>query len=335
MASPIPDFKAEVAQEQARLGRDGALRILDAGRSWSRKWDLASTLRAGGAVVFPHIGLEACGAHTAAAVHACLDSDANRVLAIGVLHAITQELEDARVRVARGGDVTKEPAWGIQGPELEGRSGIGADTRVNDQPVRRVGSTENHRSDWQNEFSLLDFLFLWQTEIERRGIPSPELIVRYPYLAGGRPEILPGIRELREIVGRRGGRRDAAVVATADPFHHGIGYGDSSESVLAAEEGGLDLARRRIEEGLTLLRSDDYWAYNQHCVDAKSDARDVGQVLPYLLGPLEGRILDLTWTDTSAAYGKPDPTWVAGALIELQPERPEGPATQSRTQCRL
>jgi hypothetical protein len=290
MNNRLPDFHSEAREAHERLGRNGALQILEMGHAWSSRWDLPTILRAGGAVLFPHIGLERCGPHTAAAVHACIDSGAERVLVVGVLHALTQELEDARVRVAQGADVTREAAWGIQGPGLDGRT------------------------DWQAEFSLLDFLFLWSVEIERRQARAPELIVRYPYLAGGRPEILAGIAELREIA------CSAVVVATADPFHHGIGYGDSVETALAPERGGLDLARRRIEEGLALLSAGEYWAYNQHCVSAKSDARDVGQVVRYLLGPLAGRILDLTWADTAEAYVKPAPTWVAGALIELTAE---------------
>jgi hypothetical protein len=281
----IPDFKAQAAQTHALLGTAGALRLLDAGRAW----DLSPTLQAGGAVVFPHLGIETGGHQIAAAVHACLDSGAERVLVIGVLHALTQELEDARVRVAHGADVTQEPGWGVQGPGLEGRQ------------------------DWRDEFSLLNFLFLWDEEIKRRGIAGPELLVRYPYLAGGRPHVLPGIEELQDIA------REAVVVSTADPFHHGIGYGEPPATALAPREGGLDLARRRIQEGLEILGMGDYWGYNQHCVDAKSDARDAGQVLRYLLGPLEGRILDLVWEDMSTAYDKPAPTWVSGALIDLQP----------------
>lgn len=272
--------------EQAALGEEGIARILEAGHAWK----LASTLNMGGALVFPHANLPACGHQIAAVVHACLDSGADRVLVIGVLHALTDELEAARVRVAQGAGVTQEQFWGIQGPGLAGRQ------------------------EWQNEFSLLNFLFLWQAETRRRGGRAPELILRYPYLAGGRPEILPGIAELQEIA------RDAVVVSTADPFHHGIGYGDSPETALAPESGGLDLARRRIEEGLALLQAGDYWGYNQHCVDAKSDARDAGQVMRYLLGPLAGRILDLTWCDTTDMYNQPPPTWVATALIELQPD---------------
>ena len=289
MKRDLPDFKAEAAAEHARLGTEGALRLLDAGRAWN----LASTLREGGGVIFPHATIGVCGHQIAAAVHACLDSGADRVLVVGVLHALTQELQDARVRVAHGADVTQEPSWGVQGPGLEGRQ------------------------DWRDEFSLSNFLFLWDEEIKRRGVSGPELVVRYPYLAGGRPHILPGIGALQDIA------QDAVVVATADPFHHGIGYGEPPGTALAPQEGGLDLARRRIQDGLTMLRAGDYWGYNQHCVDAKSDARDAGQVLRYLLGPLDGRILDLVADDMAPAYGKPDPTWVAGALIELRSvERP-------------
>lgn len=273
------------AAEREALGDEGVGELLARGRDW----DLSGTLTAGGAVVFPHAGLPACGYQIAAAVHACLDSGADRVLVIGVLHALSDELEDARVRVANGADVTQEPAWGIQGPGL------------------------NTRDDWQHEFSLSNFLFLWVEETTRRGIPGPDLILRYPYLAGGRPMILPGIGELQEIV------KDAVVVSTADPFHHGIGYGEPPETALYPEAGGRELARRRINEGLHILGMGDYWGYNQHCVSAKSDARDAGQVMRYLLGPLQGEILDLTYQDTTAMYNQPPPTWVATALMALRP----------------
>lgn len=289
MKRDLPDFKTAAAEEHALLGEEGAARLLDAGRAW----DLAPALRSRGSVIFPHAGIQVCGHQIAAAVHACLDSGAGRVLLLGVLHALTQELEDARVRVAHGADVRTEPSWGIQGPEL------------------------GKRQDWRNEFSLSNFLWLWDHELKRRGIRGPELVVRYPYLAGGHPHRLPGIDELTDVVSGIAG--DGIVVATMDPFHHGIGYGEPSATALAPAEGGLDLARRRIDEGLALLKAGDYWGYNQHCVDAKSDGRDVGQVLRYLLGPIEGRVLDIVADDMAPAYHKPDPTWVAGALIELTP----------------
>jgi len=289
MKLDIPDFKAKAGEEQVRLGEEGVAHVLEAGRAW----DLAPALRAGGALIFPHFGLGVCGHQIAAAVHACLDSGAGRVLVLGVLHALTQELEETRARVAQGGDPRQEPTWGIQGPGLP------------------------RRQDWRDEFSLDHFLFLWQEETRHRGMAGPELVVRYPFLAGGHPEILPGIEELREVA------RNGVVVATIDPVHHGIGYGHSPAEALAAEAGGLELARRQMEEGLALLRSDDYWGYHQHCVAVKSDGRDVGQVLRYLLGPLEGRVLDLTWEDMAPWYRKPAPTWVAGALVELRPAEVE------------
>jgi hypothetical protein len=213
----------------------------------------------------------------------------DRVLVISVLHALTDELEEARVRVAGGGDPEHEPLRGIQGPGLPGRQ------------------------DWRRDHVLTSFRYLWMAETRRRGIQSPVVIERYPYLAGGKPHTLPGIDELEELA------RDAVIVSTADPFHHGIGYGDPPEASLFPHEGGLALARQRIEEGIALLAQGDYWGYNQHCVEAKSDARDAGQVFRYLCGPLDGHILDLVPSDAAKLYDAPPPTWVAAALIEWQP----------------
>lgn len=70
---------------------------------------------------------------------------------------------------------------------------------------------------------------------------------------------------------------------------------------------------------MALLGQGDYGGYNQHCVDAKSDARDAGQVFRYLRGPMRGCILDLTYTDASALYRSPPPTWVAAALMAWDP----------------
>ena len=57
-------------------------------------------LAAGGIIVFPHTSVADCGHQVAAAVHAALDSGADRVLVISVLHAFTPEMEEARVAVA-------------------------------------------------------------------------------------------------------------------------------------------------------------------------------------------------------------------------------------------
>ncbi len=270
--------------EHEALGEAGTLQLLEK----ARQWDLSGTLAQGGVVVFPHAGVQDCGYQIATAVHACLDSGADRVLVISVLHAFTDEMEAVRIAVANGGDPAEWPFWGIQGPGLNGRS------------------------EWQGDHALMSFRHFWDAETKRRGIKGPELIERYPYLAGGKPERLPGIEEVARLA------EECVIVSTADPFHHGIGYGDSLEASLFPEAGGLDLARRRINEGIHLLEAGDYWGYNQHCVTAKSDARDAGQLFYYLRGPLEGQIVDLTYSDAAELYKTPAPTWVAAALIEWQ-----------------
>lgn len=47
-------------------------------------------------MIFPHAGLDACGHQIAAAVHAFLAGHADCVSVLGLLHALTQELDDAR-----------------------------------------------------------------------------------------------------------------------------------------------------------------------------------------------------------------------------------------------
>ena len=156
--------------------------------------------------VFPHAGVFDCGHQVASVVHGCLDTGADRVVVISVLHAFTDEMEDARRRVSAGEDPSAWPFWGIQGPGIDGRE------------------------EWRDDHSLISFRHFWEAETKRRGIVAPEVVERYPYLAGGRPDELPGIDELAELV------EDAVVVSTADPFHHGIGYGDPPERSLPPDE---------------------------------------------------------------------------------------------------
>ena len=275
------------AKEHAELGETGALGHLERGR----QWQLAGTLNAGGVLVFPHAGVHDCGYQIAACVHAVLDSGADKVVVLSVLHAFNQAMEDARVDVAAGGDPTKSEFWGIQGPGIEGRR------------------------EWTGDHALISWRYFWQAEIKRRGLSEakiPKVYERYPYLAGGQPQNLPGIDELASLM------EDAAVVSTADPFHHGIGYGDAPSDAYDHDEQGLAYALSMIEDGIRILEKGDYWAYNQHCVQAKSDARDTGQVYRFLRGPMTGDVLNLSYTDSSELYDQPKPTWVAGALIEWQ-----------------
>jgi hypothetical protein len=269
-------------REHEQLGQQGTLERLER----ARQWNLAPTLQAGGVLVFPHAGVGDCGHQIAAAVHACLDSGADRVIVVSVLHAFTDEMENARIGVAAGEDPAQWPFWGIQGPRFPGRD------------------------EWRGDHALMSFRHFWAAETQRRGIRGPTVIECYPYLAGGKPERLPRIDDLARLA------EQAVLVSTADAFHHGIGYGDPPEKSLHPEEGGLELARQTIEAGIEILGRGDYWGYNQHCVEAKSDARDAGQVFRYLRGPMQGRIVDLTSSDASELYGQPKPTWVAAALME-------------------
>jgi hypothetical protein len=285
----LDKLHAEILQmyrsEHEDLGAQGTLDLLERGR----QWQLAPVLQSGGVLVFPHVGVADCGHQIAAVVQACLDSGADRVLVVSVLHSFTDEMEDARRRVAAGEPPSNFACWGIQGPGLPGRQ------------------------DWQTDHVLMSFHHLWEAEIQLRGVKGPQVIERYPYLAGGHPEALPGIQELVEIA------KDAVIISTADAFHHGIGYGDAPENSSYPLQGGLELARRRINESMEILGRGDYWGYNQHCVSAKSDARDAGQVFRFLRGPMTGRILDLTYSDAAELYHSPPPTWVAAALMVWEP----------------
>ena len=276
------------AREHAELGEAGTLEHLERGQGWK----LADTLNAGGVLVFPHAGVHDCGYQIAACVHAALDSGADKVVVLSVLHAFTPAMEAARVAVAAGEDPAGFAFWGIQGPGLNGRR------------------------EWTGDHALISWRHFWGAELNRRGITAdkaPRVFERYPYLAGGKPETLPGIDELARLL------EDAVVVSTADPFHHGIGYGDAPEDTYDHDEAGLAHARATIEAGIRILERGDYRAYNQHCVESKSDARDTGQVYRYLRGPMKGEVLDISYTDSSELYDQPKPTWVAGALIEWKP----------------
>lgn len=240
-------------------------------------------------LVFPHAGVKDCGYQIAAAVRGCLDSGADKVVVISVLHAFTHEMEQARRRVADGGAPSDEPFWGIQGTGLEGRN------------------------EWTRDHALTSWRHFWRAELERRKLPEsriPRVYERYPYLAGGKPGELPGIDALARLV------EGAAIVSTADPFHHGIGYGTPADEAFEPDAEGLRRAQRVIEEGIAILERGDYWGYNRHCVEAKSDARDAGQVFRYLRGEMKGRVVDITYTDATDLYNAPPPTWVAAPLIE-------------------
>lgn len=277
------DIHALYAREHAELDTMAHLERAE-------QFKLGDTLSKGGVLVFPHAGVLDCGYQIAACVQAALDSGSDTVLVVSVLHAFTHEMEMARRRVADGSNPSNEKFWGIQGP----------------------GAPSN-REEWKGDHALISWRHFWDAEVKRRGIEPnrvPRVVERYPYLAGGKPEQLPGIDELVEIA------EDAVIVSTADAFHHGIGYGTPPDEAFDPDEAGLAKATAKLEEGMALLSKGDYWGYNGHCVEAKSDARDAGQVFRYLRGPMSGEVIDITYSEAAALYDAPPPTWVAAAIME-------------------
>ena len=180
----MPKWIDLYSREMDELGPTGMAAMLDAGR----QWDLASVLTAGGVVVFPHAAPHECAHQTAAAVHACLDSGADKVLVIGVLHGWTPEMKDARERVAAGEDFTGHPLRGIHGPDMP-----------------------HSRPEWQLDHSLITWRRLWHMECERRGVTGPAVCEVYPFLAGVDPTTLPHF----DAVARWA--EDAVIVATTEP----------------------------------------------------------------------------------------------------------------------
>jgi hypothetical protein len=263
--------------------------ILSHGLLHGRQWQLGALLQAGGVVVFPHAAVLDCGYQVAAAIHAALDSGSDKVLVVGVLHAWTEEMSDARNRLAAGEELTSHPLRGIQGPEIP-----------------------TSRQEWRRDHALISWRFFWQAECNRRGIPQqarPQVQEVYPFLAGDQPDSLPYYDEIARWA------EDAVIVSTADPFHHGIGYGDDTTVARAPQAGGLELARASILESNRLLAAADYAAYLQQCVRARNDARDAGPLFRELRGALQPELLDLTSSDMTTFYAAPPPTWVAAALV--------------------
>jgi hypothetical protein len=258
---------------------------LDRGRAF----ELAPVLRAGGVLVFPHIDPRDCGHHVAACVHACLDAEPAAIIALSVHHEATPAMVAARARVNAGQDSAYEPLRGIHGPGC-GRS-----------------------ETWRNDHALIAWRHFLAAECARRGIAAPPVFERYPFLAAGEPGSLPGIEDLQELA------RDAVIVATLDPLHHGAVYGTPHDRLMEPDARGLAVATEAIQEGIALLGLGEYAAFERHCGAVISDGADVGEVLHHVRGPLVGHVLEVVASDSSEIGDAPHPTWVAGALMAWTP----------------
>ena len=285
-------WKEYYARERAALGEAGLLARLEHAEGWVDP--LLAALAHGGALVFPHTRLEVSGDLPAAVALAAVRSGRAEVLALGVLHG-AREADAALVQAARAGEV----------------AALGTLRRVHGPGV------PDDARPWEEEFSPDNFCAPVDAAARRGGLPAPRVVCRYPFLTGSTPADLPGMDELAALVAD-----GAALVATTDPIHHGVGYGLSPEECWPLEAASTTtLARAAVEEGFHRLAARDYAAFLEHAAALRSDFRDVGPVLAHLLpaGPLHATIHDLRLVDYAEALASAPPTWVAAALASIGP----------------
>jgi hypothetical protein len=165
------------------------------------------------------------------------------------------------------------------------------------------------------EFSLDGFVALLDLAARRAGRAPPRVVARYPFLVGTSPRDLPGIAEVEALVAR-----GAAVVATADPIHHGAGY-ETPERLAREDPATLARGRASIERGFGLLAGGDLAAFLDHAATERSDFRDAGPVLAHVLSrgsrTLGVRVEHVSLVDYADVLGAEEPTWVAGALASF------------------
>jgi hypothetical protein len=279
------EWKDYYARERAALGAAGISALFD--RASAIK---LPRLSANGAIVFPHTRLSDSGHLAAAVALAVVREGCDEVVALGILHG-AREADASLVRRAReGAPSARSSLRRVHGPGVAGDAG-----------------------HWAEEFSLDGFCELVEAAAKHEGKKAPRITLRYPFLVGEQPADLPGIDELRALVDR-----GVPLVATADPIHHGAGYGARPEDRLPREDPQtLEFARWTIERGFRSLAERDFGAFVRHAAEVRSDFRDTGPVMASLIDPkrpLDVEIFDLVLVDYSAALEAPPPTWVAGAL---------------------
>ena len=277
-------WKRFYSEEREKLGERALLELLE------RAMPAHVGIPAARAAIFPHTRLEVTGDQVASVARGVVESGAERVLAIGVLHG-ARERDAELVKRARSGDAEARAA------------------------LRRIHRADGHAEE---EFSLDGFSVLVGLEARRTRKTPPAIDVRYPFLAGDDPDTLPGIDELLRAA------ESAPVVATTDPMHYGVGYGTSGELLDASDPRATALARDAIEAQLGALARHDFRAFAGECERSRSDFRDVGPVLALVLGrDAAFSMLDLALVDYADVLAAPRPTWVAGARIDAAISPPE------------
>ncbi|GAB4229289.1 MAG: hypothetical protein Tsb0021_07040 [Chlamydiales bacterium] len=256
--------------------------ILDSGHQWK----FGHILNAGGGLLFPHTYLKQCGHQIAAVVQACLDSDADQIVVLGVLHPNCHALK--KLMEAHSTEEQKKGARGIWGPDIGGKN------------------------FWQDEFSLHGFLFLWEHEVKRRGIKAPKLYQRYPLILGNDVSDVKGIKELEQLA------KDAVVVMTGDLCHHGAAYNHMNELALNINDYTKVYAKEVINHGFSLLEDKKIDLYKEHCKKVRNDCFETSLVFNHLKGLFSHEISDIQLINTDQLYpNETPPNWVAASLVKI------------------
>jgi len=288
MTKPKPGGLDQYYNELTSLGNE-LYEILDKGKEWSA--ELASALKSGDGIIFPHTYFSKCGDQIGAVIHSILDSGADEVIILGTVHPFPG-LFEARVKEFNGEDISQEDSWGVLDPE-----------------------SSKGKVLLKNEFSLNLFKSLWKIEVERRGKKAPRLIERYPSLSNRDPATLPGMQQLKELA------KNAVVIGTEDYCHHGVAYGVPHNLSIPMGSQALLFAQKHIEDGFSLLQQNKYAEFYEHGMrlNAIGDPSDVSSTLHYLVGShAQAKILNLKLVDVSNLFeGDPVPSWVAATLAKI------------------
>lgn len=272
------EWKRYYAAERDALGVDSLRELLERARPLDV--DLST-----GAVVIPHTRLSVTGDQIASAVATVLDSGAERVLALGVLHG-ARRIDRERVAAARAGDHDARAA------------------------LRGVHDTTGLAAE---EFSLDAFVELLALAADASG-RTVEVIERYPFLVGDDPATLPGLDALAAELDA-----GAALVVTTDPIHHGHAYGSApTECRPADDQATVSAARLAIDEQFDALSAGRYGDFADLTAAHRSDFRDTGPTMAALVGTgFTATVHAVSLVDYADVLRAPRPTWVAGALATV------------------
>lgn len=273
------DWKRFYAEERRALGDAGLAALVRSAP------EIAVPER--GALLFPHTRLAASGRWVAAVARAVVRAQPRRVLALGVLHGARAADAELLRRARRGDALSRDALRRVHGPGAPHDGG--------------------HASE---EFSLDGFRALVAVAARVEGLPEPELVERHPFLVGDAPETVTGVEELRELVAE-----GAALVASADLVHHGVGYGTPPDLALPRTEATRSLARDWVGEQLAALGSGDFERFSVIAGRQRSDFRDAGPMLSHILArPVSFRVQALELVDYADVLAAAEPTWVAATL---------------------